>query len=61
MKFKGKIFYGTGCIVGLNLVLTCAHNCFHGVYGKVNQMIFYPTLVGIDKEECRVKNYFYPK
>ena len=61
MKFKGNTYYGTGSIIGMNLVLTCAHNCFHGIFGKVDKMIFSPAFKATVKEECRVNKIHYPK
>ncbi len=28
-KLNNLIYFGTGCLIGKNIVLTCAHNCFN--------------------------------
>ena len=63
MKFNNQKppYYGTGFLVGSNIIMTCAHNCYHGLYGKAIEMQFYPALNGLVGERCQIEKIHYPK
>ncbi len=42
MSQEGTI--GTGCLIGPNIVLTCAHNCYHEIKGiPLTEITFIPA------------------
>lgn len=61
LKFRNKNYYGTGFLVGPNIVATCAHNCFNTLYGRAEEIIFYPALNEFVGESFKVKKFYYPK
>ena len=61
MKFD-QTATGSGALIGGNLVLTCAHNCYdHKTKQKAEKISFYPANNGKNGKEVKVKAYHYMK
>ena len=59
-KFGEVKFYGTGCLIGPNIVLTCAHNIYHKKWQiKARELKFVPRLHGENGKAFEVKSSFY--
>ena len=56
---KNQDYFGTGFLVGPNIVLTCAHNCYSVFHGKAREITFYPALNGLKGESFEVKKIYY--
>ena len=55
-------YFGTGFLVGPNIVLTCAYNCYDGFnQEKASEIIFYPAFNGSMGKSFKVKAIHYPK
>ena len=61
-KFKGQSFYGTGCLIGAKIVLTCAHMLYdRSSKEEARELRFIPGINGnIERPSFEVDNFYYP-
>eukprot|EP00919_Chromeraceae_sp_WS-2016_P000019 GHVR01000067.1.p2 GENE.GHVR01000067.1~~GHVR01000067.1.p2 ORF type:complete len:119 (-),score=2.67 GHVR01000067.1:339-695(-) len=59
MAYSGNVFCGTACIIGVNLLLTCAHNIFRDGKEAI-KIMFLPALNGKVKERYLVQRFHLP-
>ena len=57
-KVGEKDFYGTGFLIGPNIVLTCAHNCEHEKSPAID-LKFFPAVNGKSGISYKVIQAFY--
>ena len=61
MKFPGSEDYGSGCLIGPRIVLTCAHNIYHEKKKEATDVKFSPAVKSNLGESFPVKNCYYPE
>ena len=61
-KFGNLPYDGTGCLIGPNIVLTCAHNIYERrLKLEANDMKFKPGINGSFGKTFNVKKAYYPE